>query len=220
MMIKAALLLSIFQLISTQSDDVDADADQCLLLNSWWPDVFSTDCCQDTSHTVCNLNGSLVSIIVENQTLGDQFPKDLILPDLQVLVLRNTLLSGEIPNLNSMPNINHLDISQNLFVGQVSNLPSSLKYLDLSSNTGLNGSLPPSLSALTFLGVSNTSLNGALPSLPNLESCKLANDNNICKVQGNNYGKCNVSTFKGTFIIIKTAREQQMSTPLAPAPKE
>ncbi|PKU77794.1 receptor-like protein kinase 2 [Dendrobium catenatum] len=88
------------------------------------------------------------------------------LPSLSTLILAGNRLSGPIPSFALNSPLVRLDLQHNRLSGQIPvSLPTSLRYLSLSSNqlSGPVDRILPSLHRLSFLDLSSNSFSGPIP---------------------------------------------------------
>ncbi|XP_072975672.1 uncharacterized protein [Typha angustifolia] len=108
---------------------------------------------------------SLKTVDLSSNRLYGQIPSSLLrLPSLSTLVLSHNRLRGPIPTPVSSPLV-HLDLKSNLLSGDIPALPSSLRYLSLSSNrlSGRTDRVLSRLPCLVFLDLSMNRLSGQVP---------------------------------------------------------
>ncbi|XP_010926213.1 uncharacterized protein [Elaeis guineensis] len=127
------------------------------------------------SPSLANLT-ALTDLVVNPGRISGPIPPDIgaRLRRLRCVSISNNLISGSIPvSLAGLPDLHTLDLGQNKLRGPIPPLlllPSSpsLKVLILAANGGLNGEVPPGISAaqLLHLDLRGNSLTGALPPLP------------------------------------------------------
>ncbi|CAI5515029.1 unnamed protein product [Closterium sp. Naga37s-1] len=141
------------------------------------------------------LTNLLVLDLHHNQLSGPIPPELGSMLSLQTLFLRRNKLTGAIPsNISLAQNLTNLWVDNNTLNGHLpgplGNLV-NLVSLSISSNPGVNGSIPDTftrLISLEFFNATNTSLSGSMPScfasMPNLTHIMLPAGNNFCPAEG------------------------------------
>ena len=140
----------------------------------------------------CDNQGSLVQIIMDNNSLRGEIPAILyLLPELKILALEKGYLKGCIPaSFGEMVNLKRLDLDYNNLGGPECVFPDlskliNLEQLDLNDNPDLEGDLMSVRRSqkLVFLSLHNTKFRGIIP-----------------QVLGSNASKLQVLTFHNTKI--------------------
>jgi Leucine-rich repeat (LRR) protein len=152
-------------------------SDDCLMMSSWKPELFSKYSCCGHPRITCT-GGRITelwvtSILIFRNLKG--LSLDGAIPDaigdftkLVILDLSTNNISGIIPkSIGMLISLEYLDLGFNLLSGAVDSIeePGDLKARDLSTNQILN-SIPESIGMLTslrFLSLRNNNLSGVIP---------------------------------------------------------
>ena len=155
----------------------------------------------------CSATGDdVVGLLLNKMNLQGQLKAETLklFPGLEAVQLNGNGLTGPVPDLSvGMPALKYLDLSSNKLIGPLpGKFPTTLIDLRLSSNPGVGGVFPASVSlakSLVTVDLGNMGLTGPMPTdfftkLPKLSTFSVANN----KLEGNpldTMGACSELTF-------------------------
>ncbi|EFA84670.1 leucine-rich repeat-containing protein [Heterostelium album PN500] len=141
----------------------------------------SDPCTNNWYGVICNPNGQVTSLILEENNLVGSLPQQLEnLIHLESIILDGNLLTGQIPNIfETMTNLSVIQLQNNLLEGDISwteKLPLNITYLWIAGNQ-FTGEIPktwPKYTKLDLIFVELNRLEGTIPEeIGNMESLRL-----------------------------------------------
>ncbi|KAI8822278.1 hypothetical protein BJ741DRAFT_96920 [Chytriomyces cf. hyalinus JEL632] len=164
------------QPMSTVSSD-------CAFLTSWQPTIYPNGCC-NTSSTICNSAGNVLTVALAGNQLTGSIPTELgSLTSLNLLNLSGNQLTGSIPTeLGQLTSLQYMFLNSNQLTGTIPTelgRLTSLSWLHLESNK-LTGSIPTELGQLTNLTILRLDFNRLSGSIPcEFSNLKALSDSNF-----------------------------------------